>query len=150
MKQFLIITFAFLLGSQSYATDLHMARSSASFPETMLKLQETIKNTGYTVSRVQRVDIGLTASGYKTDKYRVVFYGKAHEVNELTHKYAFLNAYLPLKIAIFAEGEETLMVASSPLLLDDVSAPELKPFLVQWEKDLVSIMSKMRVSSDQD
>jgi len=148
MKQLLIIAFAYLFSSLSYATDLHMARSSASFPETMLKLQDTIKKTGYKVSRVQRVDIGLTAMGYKTDKYRVVFYGKTNEVLELSKKYPFLIPYLPLKIAIFAEGEETLLVASSPMLLDDPSAPELKPVLQRWEKDLANMMATMRPSSD--
>ena len=148
MKQLLLIALACLLGLNSYATDLHMARSSASFPETMLKLQETIRNMGYKVSRVQRVDIGLTASGYKTDKYRVVFYGKTEEVTRLSKKYPFLVPYLPLKIAIFAEGEETLMVALSPLLLDDASAPALKPVLARWEKDVAKIMSTMRQSNE--
>lgn len=148
MKQLLTLALVYLFSSQGYATDLHMARSSASFPETMLKLQETITNTGYKVSRVQRVDIGLTSSGYQTDKYRVVFYGKAEEVTELSKKYPFIIPYLPLKIAIFSEGEETLMIASSPLLLNDTSPPELKPVLTRWEKDLTEIMSKMRPSND--
>jgi len=148
MKQLLILALAYLISSQSYATDLHMARSSASFPETMLKLQETIKNMGYKVSRVQRVDIGLTSSGYKTDKYRVVFYGKADEVAEISQKYPFMIPYLPLQIAIFAEGEETLLTSPNPLLFDEKSAPELKPVLQQWETDLAKIMAEMRSTSE--
>ena len=58
------------------ATDLIMARSHEKFPEAMLTLQESIAAHGYTVSRVQRIDIGLTGMGYKTDKYRIVFAGK--------------------------------------------------------------------------
>ena len=46
----------------------------------MLALQESIRDHGYIVSRVQRVDIGLTGMGYKTDKYRIVFAGKAEEI----------------------------------------------------------------------
>ena len=42
----------------------------------MAVLQHAIGTQGYTLSRVQRVDIGLTESGFKTDKYRVVFFGK--------------------------------------------------------------------------
>jgi len=148
MKQLLTLSFAFLLSLQSYATDLYMSRSPASFPETMLKLQDSIKSHGYTVSRVQRVDIGLTASGYKTDKYRVVFYGKADEVAKISKKYPFMIPHLPLKIAIFAEGEETLLVSTSTLLLDEKSSPQLKPILQQWESDLAKIMAEMRVSSE--
>ncbi len=56
------------------AQQLIMTRSLNTFPETMLNLQEAIADQGYTISRVQRVDIGLTKMGYETDKYRVVFF----------------------------------------------------------------------------
>jgi uncharacterized protein (DUF302 family) len=148
MKLFASLVLLVSLATQSYASDMHMARSASSFPETMLKLQSTIKAEGYKVSRVQRIDIGLTAMGYKTDKYRVVFYGKAEENARLTNKYPFLIPYLPLKIAIFAEGEETLLVASSPMLLANQAAPELTPVLKSWEKDLENIIKEMRVISD--
>ena len=137
-----------LVTTQIHATDMYMARSASSFPETMSKLQETIKAEGYKVSRVQRVDIGLTAMGYKTDKYRVVFYGKAEENKKLVKQYPFLIPYLPLKIAIFAEQEETLLIASNPMLLADKSAPELNPTLKRWEKDLEKIIAEMRETSD--
>ena len=138
----------FLLTAHSHATDMYMARSASSFPETMSKLQETIKANNYTVSRVQRVDIGLTAMGYKTDKYRVVFYGKAKENARLTKQYPFLIPYLPLKIAIFAEGDETLMVATNPMLLGSKAAPKLDPVLKRWEKDLTKIINEMRIAPD--
>ncbi|MGD8812636.1 MAG: hypothetical protein PVH16_07880 [Thioalkalispiraceae bacterium] len=144
MKSLLSLLIAGLLSFQVQATDLYMSRSPISFPETMLKLQDTIKSLGYKVSRVQRVDIGLTTSGYKTDKYRVVFYGKTDEVISLSKKYPHLVPYLPLKIAIFAEGEETLLVSPSPLLLNETNAPELQPVLAKWEKDLATIMARMR------
>lgn len=136
------------ISSPSLASDLHMARSPATFPETMLKLQSTIKEHGYTVSRVQRVDIGLTKSGYKTDKYRVVFYGKADEISRLSKKYPFLIPYLPLQIAIFAEGEETLLISPNPTILSNKSSPELDKVLNKWEEDLSKIMHQMRVASD--
>ena len=91
----------FLVTTQIHATDMYMARSASSFPETMSKLQEIIKAEGYKVSRVQRVDIGLTAMGYKTDKYRVVFYGKAEENKKLVKQYPFLIPYLPLKMSTY-------------------------------------------------
>jgi hypothetical protein len=58
------------------AEEIVMTRSVLAFPEAMLALQESIRAHGYTVSRVQRIDIGLTGMGYKTDKYRIVFAGK--------------------------------------------------------------------------
>ena len=96
------------LASPAYAEDLLMFRSKQTFPEAMLALQTSIAEHGYTLSRVQRVDIGLTKSGYKTDKYRIVFFGKSSEVNAIKFAEPELIPYLPLKIAIFAEGQETM------------------------------------------
>ena len=153
MKYFASLVFLMSLVTQVHAahtneSHMYMARSASSFPETMSKLQEIIKAHDYIVSRVQRVDIGLTAMGYKTDKYRVVFYGKAEENARLTKQYPFLIPYLPLKIAIFAEGDETLMVASNPMLLSNKTAPKLDPVLKRWEKDLAKIIREMRVATE--
>ena len=57
-----------LLASLAQAGEnLLMARSSLAFPEAMLALQESIGAHGYKLSRVQRVDIGLTTAGFETD-----------------------------------------------------------------------------------
>ena len=76
------------------AEEIVITRSMLAFPEAMLALQESIRAHGYTVSRVQRIDIGLTGMGYKTDKYRIVFAGKIDEIRELTEKAPQLTAYL--------------------------------------------------------
>ncbi len=141
---FLILIISLSISSQSRADNLLMARTSLSFPEAMLKLQDSIRNHGYTVSRVQRVDIGLTKSGYTTDKYRVVFFGKADLVKRLSDEYPQLIPYLPFKIAIFAEGEETLIVAANPRELTDKTYPELKPVMRKVEKDMLDIFQIMR------
>ncbi|MDH5573416.1 MAG: DUF302 domain-containing protein [Gammaproteobacteria bacterium] len=133
-----------LLSNICVADTLLMARTEQSFPEAMLKLQETIKNQGYTVSRVQRIDIGLTASGYQTDKYRVVFFGKHKEITDLSERYPHMIPYLPLQIAIFAEEEETLLVAASPRQLEDENYPELNQILEKFEQDMQAIFSAMR------
>ncbi len=141
---FLILVLSLSLSSQSRADNLLMARTSLSFPEAMLKLQDSIRNHGYTVSRVQRVDIGLTKSGYTTDKYRVVFFGKADLVRRLSDEYPQLIPYLPFKIAIFAEGEETLIVAANPRELTDKTYPVLEPVMRKVEKDMLEIFQLMR------
>jgi uncharacterized protein (DUF302 family) len=122
-----------------------MVRARQSFPETMLALQTAIAEHGYKVSRVQRVDIGLTKSGFKTDKYRIVFYGKAEEVARLTDKHPQLIPYLPLKIVVFAEGKDTLLVTGDPVdYLNYVDDPEVRVQLRRWLSDLHSIMAEMR------
>lgn len=139
----LLVLFALCVSAQ--AEDLLMARSRQSFPEAMLTLQESIRNHGYVVQRVQRVDIGLTAMGYETDKYRVVFLSKLDETRSLAVQHPELIPYLPLKISIFAEGNQTLLVTSNPVALKGLYPdPELGMQFERWERDLRSIFEDVR------
>jgi len=136
-----------LLSQAGAAKDLYMVRSTLSFPEAMSLLQETIGQHGYKVSRVQRVDIGLTAFGYQTDKYRVVFFAKPDEVRQLSATYSALIPYLPLKIAIFAESNETILLASSfEHLRTTYEEPELHRYFDRWEADVQTILEYVRVA----
>ena len=143
-------SFSFALGifagsPLSLADELLMVRSPQPFAETMLVLQDAIREHGYQLSRVQRVDVGLTASGFETDKYRVVFFGDPQEVPELAARYPQLIPYLPIKVAIFGEDEETLVVTLNPRgFRDFYPEPELGPVFARWEKDLYSIFDRLR------
>ena len=127
------------------ADELLMIRTSQNFEAAMTTLQSSIAEHGYKVTRVQRVDVGLEAKGYKTDRYRIVFYGKPGEIEALAAKYPKLIPYLPLAIAIFAEEGNTLLTTARPALLKQFyPEPELKPIFERWEKDLVEIMDDVR------
>ena len=127
---------------------LIMGRSYEAFPETMSALQEEIKKAGYTISIVQRVDIGLTGMGFKTDKYRVVFFGKPEEIKSLPKQYPKLAPYLPLAITIFAEDQETILAAMSPQFIGHAyikssADKELSEIFLRWEKDITAIIEKV-------
>jgi uncharacterized protein (DUF302 family) len=125
--------------------NLLMARSTLAFPEAMLALQESIKAHGYAVARVQRVDIGLTQAGFPTDKYRVVFFGRADEVRSLITKHPELTPYLPLNVSIFAEDGQTLIVSLNPGFLGSRFEDEsTTATFVRWESDLRSIFDEFR------
>lgn len=131
----------------AHAEDLLMARSRQAFPEAMATLQEAISARGYTVSRVQHVDKGLSTFGFKTDLYRVVFFGKQDEVELLSRKYPQLIPYIPLPVAIFAEDRETLVVAANPAKYAAFfDAPELADVFRRWERDLQAIMDEVRAA----
>jgi uncharacterized protein (DUF302 family) len=122
------------------AEELIMIRSVSPFPEAMLALQESISSPGYTVSRVQRIDVGLTGMGYKTDMYRMVFAGKLDEIRELVDKSPELVPYLPPKVSIFAEGEQTVPVTINPRLYGDFAGTAVDPvFFDRRESDLRAI-----------
>ena len=135
------------LPSLAHAEEIIMTRSVLAFPEAMLALQESIRAHGYTVSRVQRIDIGLTGMGYKTDKYRVVFAGKLEEIRQLTDKSPELTAYLPPKISIFAEGDQTVLVTLNPQLYAEIAGDAIDPIIfTHWESDLRSIFRDVNVA----
>jgi uncharacterized protein (DUF302 family) len=122
------------------AEDMIMMRSMQPFPEAMLALQQSIAEHGYTVSRVQRIDVGLTGMGYETDKYRIVFAGKIDEIRMLTENAPQLLPYMPPKISIFAEGDQTVLVTINPLLYGKIAGDAIDPvFFARWESDLRSI-----------
>jgi uncharacterized protein (DUF302 family) len=144
----LVLTLAItLFAASAFGAEerLLMMRSTQSFPETMLAVQQTLGEYGYTVSRVQRVDIGLTTSGFKTDKYRIVFFGKPEEIRSLSKEHPELIPYLPLKMTLFAEQDETVLVAMDPTVLYDVvPTEEFRYRLMRWKNDIESIMDELR------
>lgn len=140
-----------LISSNSFAVvtgEMIMVRSAEAFPETMSLLQEAIRDQGYQLSRVQRVDVGLSAKGYATDKYRIVFFGKGKEIQQLSAKYPQLIPYLPLKIAIFAEDDNTILISANPSTYNDLfNLPELKPTFDKWLIDITKIMKSVQIQN---
>ena len=129
------------------AEEMIMIRSVLPFPEAMLALQESIAAHGYTVSRVQRIDVGLTGMGYKTDKYRIVFAGKIDEIRQLTSISPELTPYLPPKVSIFAEGEQTILVTINPRIYAEIAGDAIDPVIFdRWESDLRSIFYDVSIA----
>lgn len=145
IKKYFLVAFVSLanifLAMPLAADQMIMVRIKGEFPEAMNQLQESVVQQGYKVSKVQRVDVGLTKTGHKTDAYRLVFFGKTKEIKMLAKEFPSFMPYLPLKIVIFAEGDETLVLASNPLSLKD-SYPQKKlhKYFKIWEKDINLIM----------
>ena len=146
LTKFLIGLSLLLVIATSQAEQLIMARTKQTFPEAMLKLQETIHDFGYTISRVQRIDIGLTKSGYATDKYRIVFFGTKKEIALISKKYPHLIPNIPWKIAIFAEQQDTLLVTANPMQFSDKQYPGADKYLLKWKKDIEKILDILRKS----
>jgi hypothetical protein len=74
----------------------------------------------------------------------VVFFGRIEEIRDYAEKYPILIPYLPHKIAIFAEEDETLLVTANPERLFPTDDPGLKAIVKQWHEDLQAIFEDMR------
>lgn len=134
-----------LLCAPAAAADLMMARVNTEFPEAMTLLQSAISSRGYVISRLQEVNENLQRRDYKSDMYRVVYFGKHDEVRRAIAKQPDLIPFLPLNITIFAEGDQAILVTGDPKMLREFFPdPELKPLFERWEKDMIEIMDEVR------
>ena len=134
-----------LLAASAQAQGLLMARSQQMFPEAMTTLQNAITARGYTITRLQQVNENLAKMHFKSDMYRVVFFGKYGQIDRLTRKYPELIPYLPLSITIFAEGNQSIVVAMPPRVLEEMFPdPALKPVFEGWQRDYQAIFDQVR------
>jgi len=125
------------------ADGLFIVRSEQAFPETMAALQEAITRHGYTLARVQRVDVGLTDSGFTTDMYRLVFIAKPDELRDLHTRYPQLIPYLPWPITVFAEDDETLLVTANPTELEALATSDApRALFARWSAELRSLLAE--------
>ena len=139
-----IVVLAWLASFPAGADEIIMARVPRTFPEAMNALQDSIRARGYTISRVQRVDVGLTSSGFQTAEYRLVFFGKEQEIRTLPAKAPGLIAYLPLNIVIYAEGDDTMLLTTNPgKLAEFVGDSGLAETFNRWEQDIRAIFQEL-------
>jgi len=141
IRKFFFILILGLLSLQSYASEPFLSgRCETPFPESILDLREFIENKGYTISRVQRVDIGLRERGYKTGLFRVVFFGKNSEIQYIRKNYPNLIPYIPLSITVFEDGEYTNISAVNPDTLRALyDSEKIKSLMDTWSSDVRSI-----------
>lgn len=148
MKRLLALSFLVILFVQpgaAVAEETLMIRVGLEFDATLAQLQQVIAEHGYTVSHVQRCDVGLQGSGYETDKYRVVFFGKLGEMRAISSTHPELVPFLPLNIAVFAENGDTILSVFNPAVYERLfPQSRLSVQFRRWESDIRSILDEMR------
>ena len=123
------------------APRMYVKETAGPFPEAMASLQASIEKNGYTLSRIQKVDYGLKKSGYESQKYRVVFFGKPDEIKQLGNAFPQLAPFLPLKVTIRENADGIELVAINPQRLTQLYPdPELRPTFSRWQQDIRNIL----------
>jgi uncharacterized protein (DUF302 family) len=116
------------------------------FPEAMAGIQNIIKKQGYTVSRVQYVDKGLTERGYKTDSYRVIFFGKNENIQLVRERYPALLPFIPLSIVVIENGQTTDISTLYPEMLSEIyKTDEIKELVKLWSDDVTQIFEEFQL-----
>ena len=127
------------------AESILMARTTMEFDAALEVLKYSIEAHGYTVAHVQRCDGGMRGMGYETGNYKTVFFGKYDEITYLSKKYPELIPYFPLKMAIYAEGKESILAILNPMVLGEfIPDAELNIQLQRWHSDIKSVLTDMR------
>lgn len=130
------------------ADNMIMARVPLRAELVIEYLNSSVEEHGYTIAHTQLCDGGMTDFGYKSDLYRVVFFGKIDEVRVISERHPELVSYLPLKIAVIAEKDETLLTVLNPEALAPYFADQaLQIQLGRWRNDLISIFDDVRRST---
>ena len=136
-----LLVLAFLLAGAARAENMLMSRVPLAADIVLAYAQSSIEEHGYSIAHMQTCDDGLGDVGYKTDFYQVIFFGKADEVRAVSAKYPELVSYLPLKLAVIAERDETILTVLNPVALSPFFADETVQIqLARWHSDLVSIL----------
>lgn len=141
----LLAGLAMLLTPLATADNMLMGRVPLRAEIVLEYVKTSIEEHGYSIAHVQLCDGGMKDFGYKSDFYRVVFFGKIDEVRMISERYPELVSYLPLKIAVIAEKDETLLTVLNPEALAPYFDDEtLQIQLGRWHSDLVSIFEDVR------
>ncbi len=148
LRQMFLFLSLILVALPLQADSLIIIRTHQPIATALENLKQSIRKQGYTVARVDMVNIGLLGMGYTSSNYRAVFFGKADEINELSSKHPQLVPYLPLRVAVFSEGDSTLLVTVNPSTYREfLPEAENAGIFNRWEKDIGEIFSRMTTRS---
>lgn len=130
-----------LVAGPVQADNMLMSRIPLAADVVLAYAQSSIEEHGYAIAHMQTCDDGLGDVGYKSDFYRVLFFGKVAEARRISADHPELTPYVPLKLAIIAERDETLLTVLNPESLTSFFANEAVQIqLARWHNDLVSIL----------
>lgn len=133
------------LSTSANANDMMMARLPIKADIALEYVKASINEHEYTIAHEQLCDGGMTTFGYKTDTYRVLFFGKGEEIRMLSEKHPDIVSYLPLKMTVVAEKNETLLSILNPeFLARYYNDRDVQITLQRWKNDFRSIFNDVR------
>jgi len=141
MLRKLIAAALLLLAGSASADTMLMTRVMMKAEIAFEYLVTSIEEHGYSVAHVQTCDTGMGDFGYKSDFYRVVFFGKGEEVRSISKTHPEFAAYMPMKIAVVAERGETVMSVVNPLTFNQYYPDDekMKVQFGRWYNDIQSM-----------
>lgn len=151
MKLQRLLFAALLLLSQGvFADNMLMVRVAEKANITFDTLLTSLQEHGYSIAHVQTCDRGMTGMGYKTDFYKTMFFAKGPEVRKILKAHPEFAPYLPLKVAVVASRDETVITMVDPRVFAAhyPNDPQMLLQFERWYSDIISMLSELRRLSD--
>jgi uncharacterized protein (DUF302 family) len=126
--------------------DLLSVRVNQGFDQTMEQAQEVLNKHGFSVAHIQQCDGGLQHMGYETDQYKLIFFGKLDDVRELSKIHPELIPFFPFKLAVYAEGKDTLLSVINPSSLGLMLRADagLQAKMQGWEQEFRAVLGEVQ------
>jgi uncharacterized protein (DUF302 family) len=138
------LLFVLLITTNVFAGSVIMEKTQYDFSHTWLNLQKYTKKQGYNIGFKQRCDLGLKKMHYKSNKYRILFFGKYQEMKDITKRNPEITPHLPLAITSIESYDDknvtTLVSASPKEWLNLVKSKEDKAMINRWHLDILQII----------
>ncbi len=128
----------------AHAEEFAITRVNTDFANVWQALKERVGEYEYKTAYLQRCDFALTQRNYKSDRYRILFFGKYEEMEYLSRKYPQIVPYLPLKVVVMEEGNNALLMNNPVTMLIPAVASEDAHIIEQWHTDLQAIVTSIR------
>lgn len=143
--KYILIAALWFFSFSSWADNMLMVRVNLNFDDTMILMKEKLEEYGYTIAHVQKCDGGMQGMGYKTEQYKLIFFGKFEETRALSKQYPEIIPFLPLKVAVIEEKNNIVVSALNASILSEFfQQPELTTQFARWESDLRAILDEMK------
>ena len=149
MKKIVFIGLFLLISSaQAITNDMMMVRMHIKADVAIEHLKSALEKRGYAIAHTQKCDGGMHSFGYTTDFYRSIFFGKGAEAREISKAHPDFVSYIPLKMTVVAEREETVMSIVNPHVFDRFYSddPMMLQYFKNWHHDILSIFSDLRAA----
>lgn len=145
VRSVLVLLCSMLIPIQSVsAEEFAITRVNTDFANAWQALKEGVGEYQYKTAYLQRCDFALTQRNYKSDRYRILFFGQYEEMEYLSRKYPQIVPYLPLKVVVMEEGGSALLMNNPITMLISSVAPEDAHIIERWHTDLQAIFASIR------
>lgn len=119
--------------------EIEITQSENDFPDTMSQVQTSLADKGYSIIRIQALDQGLGMAGYKINRYRIIFFGKAKDFKAIQSSHPGFTVFLPLSITVYEDKGKIFLQSMPFAAMKDLALDQKQAAMVlRWHDDIAA------------